>query len=766
MANERTRNSVGPFQLRVESGRLIAPNEVASKIENMYLTDEGSLRSVEGPTTYQPTYPVAVTADPDPGMDFARSAGVYHCVLQNGERDVLLWHVVYQGSPTTLSVIQEHKGWDVNAGSPYGTTLLAPNGVAAQVNADLEISLRPQFPTQFESTPDGVVIVPQGGIAYFYDGTVIAPLGFPEKPGSPSGEGPRTEGLSASPGGTGPNNTGYSHRGTNATSIYTELPRISSKSTTLNRPFGTCRVGTTDYSDVITPGGAGAGLKKNTYGGVLREGSWKCAVQFVDRWGNLSALSAPSGDVRLEKMENADGDSEYKYGANLSIENFKFQFLWSGIDTGPSHCVGRILYRTKDLLNSGDSKYYELPSNFGGGFLEFSTIPDNLTDSFPDDTPDASLLLESVNYVPVPEFKLCRVAFSRLWIANFKDQPGALRYSVIGKWGTFEEDALIFPDPTGNEVTGLWPTDQGLLVFTCSSTFLFTLNSDGDGFRASTLSTTIGCVAPSSLKTMRNGRTVWLGEKGFYSYSGTSLDPISIVIQPTIARINVSRRKQSVAALDKEMDEYRCWVPVDGSTTNNLCLVYDGEGWRQRTDVQATSVCVTKDHRNYMLAVGEVAKSGGTDHSLWLLDRQALSYTRASARESIVQTAWLRAIQSRRRSTLLTVYIWMRATEKGDLTVEAYRDWRESPIIETTAGASNPPKLYAEEDPPSFWDDTVVGSAGASWVRRRPFWVKVDFHMPSCEVFKLKFKYTGDWEFVGMLFEDHDVHGGGVQVAP
>ena len=769
MANERTRNSVGPFQLRVESGRLIAPNEVASKIENMYLTDTGSLRSVQGPATYQPTYPVAATADPDPGLDFARSAGVYHCLLQSGERDVLLWHVVYQGSPTLFSVIQEHKGWDVNAGAPYGTTLLAPSGVTALVNADLEISLRAQFPTQFESTPDGVVIVPQGGIAYFYDGDVIAPLGFPEKPGAPSGEGPITTGLPTTPGTTGraPNNFGYAHRGTDYTTplIYYSGTGAS-QSIPLPYPFGKCNIGTTTFSDVISPATGGGVVGKNTYGGVLRAGNWKCAVQFIDRWGNLSALSPPSGGVSLEKMENADGESSFKYADFLPIDNLKYQFLWSGIDTGPNHCVGRILCRTKDLLNSGDSKYYELPSNFGGGFFEFSTIPDNITSSFPDDVPDSALITEALEYVPVPEFKVCRVAFSRLWIANFKNQPGAVRYSVVGKWGTFEKDSLVFPDPTGDEVTGLWPTDQGLLVFTASSTFLFTLNSDGDGFRAATLNTTIGCVAPSSLQTMRNGQTVWLGGKGFYGYSGTTLDLLSTIIQPTINKINAARSRQAVSAIDHEMDEYRCWVPTDGSTTNNLCLVYDGEGWRQRTDVKATSVCVTKDHRNYMLAVGEVAKSGGTDHSLWLLDRQALSYTRASARDSVVQTAWLRAIQSRRRSTLLTVYIWMRATKKGDLTVEAYRDWRESPIIETTAAATNPPKLYSEEDPPSFWDETVAGATGAAWVRRRPFWVKVDFHMPSCEVFKLKFKHPGDWEFVGMLFEDRDVHGGGVQVPP
>ncbi len=590
MADERTRNSVGPFQLRVESGRLISPNEVASKIENMYLTDTGSLRSVQGPVPYQPTYPVAATADPDPGLSFQRSAGVYHCLLQGGERDVLLWHVVYTGSPTNLSIIQEHKGWDVNAGAPYGTTLLAPAGIPAQVNADIDLSLRAQFPTQFESTPDGVVIVPQGGIAYFYDGDVIAPLGFPERPGSPSGEGPRTDlSIGTDP---PPNNIGYAHRGEKP-GVFPTITNAAGGQPFVTMPFGfgNCRVGTAEFSDTL---GAEQNQQKNAYGGFLRAGNWKCSVQFIDRWGNLSPLSAPSGDIRLQKMENVDTRSSHAYLQDESADSMRYQLLWTGIDTGPNHCVGRILARTKDLSNSGDSNFYELPSNFGGGFLEFSTIPDNITDTFPDNVPDTSLITEVTDAVAVPKFKLCKVAFGRLWIANFDNEPGALRYSILNKWGTFEKDALIYPDPSGNEVTGLWPTDQGLLVFTDSSTFLFTLNSDGDGFRASTLSTTVGCVAPSTLKTMNNGQTVWLGEKGFYSYSGTTLDQLSIVIQPTIRKINIARRRQAIAAVDLEMDEYRCWVPVDGSTTNNLCLIYDGEGWRQRNDVKATSVCVTR----------------------------------------------------------------------------------------------------------------------------------------------------------------------------
>ena len=93
------------------------------------------------------------------------------------------------------------------------------------------------------------------------------------------------------------------------------------------------------------------------------------------------------------------------------------------------------------------------------------------------------------------------------------------------------------------------------------------------------------------------------------------------------------------------------------------------------------------------------------------------------------------------------------------------RDWRTVPVVETTAVSAVPPTLYAPEDPPPFWNEALLGTADV-WEKRRPFWLKVDFHLPSCEVFKLRLKYAGDWEFLGLFFEDRDVHGGGVQVPP
>lgn len=758
MSDERGRRLVGdgprPLNVRIESGRLVTPNDVASKIENMELTPEGTLRSIDGPLPYIPAYPANNKAGYVPGPPIAAPTygdmhGVYHCLLEGGKRDVLLVH--------TGNTVSAHQGWDTSA--PYDV-LLGPAASTPDLVAPIDMDSRPRFPTQFESTPDGVVIVPQGTRAYFYDGYIVAPLGYSssEIPGPPQAKGPNSVGTVSSV----PNSGGYSHRGGSSTLTG---PTIAGNSSNMQAVYGRCRLGFTRKSDVITAGGS----DKNILGGILDPGTWRAAVQFVDMWGNLSPLSPSSGDATLDAMENIDADVAGAYFADpaadaVPIDLFRFQIAWSGVNGGPDRTIARKILRTKDTVRNPDT-FYEVPTNAGGGFLEFATMPDNVSTIYPDNTPDGWLITEATLVDPVPTFKLCRNAFGRLWIANFEDAPGGLRYSLPGKWGTFPKDEIIFPDPTGSEVTGLWPVARGLLVFTETSTFIYTVNDAGDSFKGATMHPSVGCVAPSSIGTLPTGVTIWLGQKGFYAYDGQTIKPISRDIQPTIKRINVARRMQSTAAIDKVMGEYRCWVPHDGKRGNNLCLVFDGEGWRQRTDVVAASVCTTKDHRNYQLAAGTAVPSGGSAaNGVWLLGRSSLDFP-IQARDAVIETAWLKAMRSRSRSTLLTAYIWLRATRKGDLLVEAMRDWRNVPVVETTAVLTSPPKLYAEEDAPPFWNETLLGS-GDVWEKRRPFWLKVDFHLPSCEVFKLRLKYTGDWEFLGFVFEDRDVHGGGVQVPP
>ena len=136
------------------------------------------------------------------------------------------------------------------------------------------------------------------------------------------------------------------------------------------------------------------------------------------------------------------------------------QVAWTGVPTGPDHCVGRIIYRTKDLVNSGDIKFYELPLNAASVATGFATLPDNVTTVYPDNIPDSFLALPIQEFVPVPKFKLCQIAFGRLWIGNIEGSEGMIRPSMPGQWGTFKKNEELYPDPAGGEITGMRRCDR------------------------------------------------------------------------------------------------------------------------------------------------------------------------------------------------------------------------------------------------------------------------------------------------------------------
>ena len=357
------------------------------------------------------------------------------------------------------------------------------------------------------------------------------------------------------------------------------------------------------------------------------------------------------------------------------------------------------------------------------------------------------------------------MAFGMLWIANWSGGEGVIRHSAPLFWGTFPKNTEIIPDPTGAHITGMWTCKFGLLVFTESSTFLVQPNSEGTGFRAATLNRKVGCVSPDSIDTLPNGLTIWLGDKGFYAYDGKEVKLISSdITDNVIRRINRGYRLQSCAAVDMTMGEYRCAVPVDGSIKNNLTVVYDGTGWRERDDVKMQA-----DATNT-----ETSASVPDMPSVWLLDHDGRGVFEADQHEGVVETHWLKTAKSFRRTTPLRVKIWLRETIKGDLSVEVYRDWRSHPLVETAVS----PQLYPTDDPPPFWKEEILGdthvdhmrpnSEGTAinnfWTKRRPHWVVADVMVPAAEVYKFRLKYTGDWDFVGIVFEELDSAGGGAKI--
>ena len=755
MAWDHHRILTGPLPLRTETGRFITSEGVGGRVLNMELTESGTLRAAVGPVEYHPadylddgggSLPVATNYS-------GPHRGIFHCKTEGGRREILLAH--FNGA------IKIHDGW-----VPTWRDLIS-EGLLAELTARLpEDDNRPGFLTQFEAAPNGVIIVPQGGRAYFYDGNAIAPLGFDAAPAPPSPLGPKStaQDIDGPGGGAGTftddaNTKGYSHNGRD-----------------LNQQMGVCRMGTLRSDVVDIASGVGNKLS-NPLGGILEEGEWRAALQFEDRWGNRSAVSSLSGPVRFAKEDNLT--KERKKDDNELANKLRLQVAWTDLDLGPDHCMGRNLLRTRDQLNTEVPGLFVVPPNTTSSELTSVTIADNVTEMYPDNTPDSWLVERAANLVPVPVFRLCRMAFGRLWVANTSDSPGLLRPSEPGFWGTFPANQEIYPDAGGAAITGLWAVAQGLLVFTESSTFLIKQADATDAtgslsFRAATVSPFAGCVSPDSIKTLPNGETVWLGREGFYSWNGEAVRLISTDIKDTvIRRINYARAQQATAAVSTKMGVYRCWVPVDGSTTNNLGLEYDGTGWRELDYITVHAVCTTNDRRQYMLALGEVetveTPSGHT--SVWLLDHEGKGTQTPAARDSIVESAWLKNGRSEKRNSPMRVNLWLRETSSSSLdSVEVMRDWREHPLMSATGV---PPKLHPTDDVPNFWGTAVMDGtydnamAGTNipvhYHRRRPNWVKMDLLVPSCEVFRIRIRHQGDWDFIGMSYEDIHRDGGGAK---
>jgi hypothetical protein len=696
----------GILPLRTESGKTLGPVEVAAEIQNFEVTSQGTLRTVRGPIPVYPDYGDQLS------YSYGNVHGVFHALLKEGKRDVLLAHFgdkvyVYDGwdqSPPTSP-------WRVIIGSTTGT----PPGVAAE----LVDTTTPQFPTQFELVSNGIVIMPQNGSrAFFYDGEVCTELGYDAAPGAPYAYGPDSTTTTLADM-AGDDNGGFDISGE-----------------TMQEFFGKGRLGT-------------VGTEYNENGAaeyVLKASRYAYAYRWVDRWGNMSPLSARSNTINWRKQSAEDFGDSADATSSLADARLK-QLTLANVQPGPERTIGRDVYRTRDLLNSGFADLYNILSVSGGTVsANKATIPDNSSTLFPDNNPDSWLVLSAEETDPMPAVRFGRLAFGRMWY-NPVSNPSALIGTLPGRWGTPERNQIIFPDASGGALTGAWPTQGGLLVFTQTSTFLLVPFDDGIGFRAATLDASKGCVAPSSIANLPNGTVMWLGREGFYLYDGQQIVLASEAVRELTERINAGRALQACAAVDPTTREYRCWVPIDGSRENNLCLIWDGDGWRRRTGENLVSVCVTKDHRSAMIGGGIVNKGNG----VFVLDRESNAYT-APTRESVMETTWLEWPRSRERKSPMSVYVLLREYSNATFEVEVYRDWRKTKAVYTTKAT----QMVSPEDVPALWGTTEWDQAAEpnQWVKRRPFWKQLDVYVPSCETYKIRISTTAKIEFVALSVDE------------
>ena len=752
------------LQIRGATDAVLGPEELGGEIKNFVRTDEGTLRTVVGPAFYQ-------------DITFVMGSSPY--VFTDGDIEGVFAHRLHSGRSILLAqygqAIYEHQGWRLpivvwkkilSGSEPYSDGLMGQ---------PLRQYRSPDFLTQFVGTPTGVVIVPQDddgyGRALFYDGDYLAPLGFSEAPSAPNGSGPgvRSSGGSSRFEDAG-NGTGYYVSMNHA--VDNDAP---SGQITMPPVYGPNRLGTVSPNATNNTGVGGA---SNPHGGQMSSGEWRCKAQYQDRWGNRSPLSAPSNGVITNVEENLS-DGRSRKDLKRSGDRMKIQVSWQLADSAPPehYVVGTNLYRTRDIGATGDSMYYHILDYATGGQLARTTLPGTVAKVYPDNIPDSWLVAPAVEVEAMPEFKVACYSLGRLWVGNIKGDPGRIQPSMAGLPGTMEANRRIYPD-TANDITALHTVPGGLLAFTRTSCF-FLRPDDNGGVYLNSVSSKVGCVSPDSVATMLNGAVIWLGVEGFYGWAPGDVAPTPLGQEKklTFSRINRTWDKRACALVDSRTGEYRCWVPMDSSTTNNLCLVFNGETWSTRDDVNAQAVCTVPDQRRYSLAFGTTAVEKQPSltleerQSVYVLDHDKDSVFRAASgtREAVIETAWMRTPVSDTKAGVSRLLVLLRETVKEDFKVEVFRDWRERPIQTYNYSDTQSPLKYPDDDEASYWGTAEVdgtlrrvtledyrnnphGTDSVRWDVRRPFWQKVELYIPSCECFKVRLTFKGDAEFVGLKY--------------
>ena len=731
--------SIGPT-----STDTITPDEVFDSVLNLTRSDDGGYRSVPRVVPFLPASDGAApnNGTPDPNTPtYGRCYGVFHARVEEGQRDITLLH--------TDTQIWEFTGW-----SRSWRVLVGPAGTSPLLEADLPTPLSSDFPTQFVSTPTGIIIIPQGGRAYFYDGVVILPLGYQDVPPPPLAMGPRSSSDRFFPVPNEPffgvNDSGY---------VLDGLP--GHPPSTMSPVFRKGRIGT-----VSTPGNistlADSADSPAQVMGYLEPYRTRGVVQWIDRWGNLSAPSPESNEITFGRQPAMRMHSAAPYVVDwCQADLVQKQIAWDAVAPGPEGTIGRIIGRNKDLVNSGDPEMYQIPRNSTDTPNNYATLTDNLTRMYPDNIPDAWLFAPIVQVMPFPQVKLACMAFGRAFFANAKYKPGALYWSEIGRYGTVLKTSELYPSPTGSEITGLFSTGAGLLALTEEGAYLVTPTAEGFT-SAPVQGTPAPCSAPSSVRQIGNGGVVWLGPDGFYGFDGSETGYLWRGLERLSKRHDRAWLRRAVATVTGR-GEYRCWVAVTGSTAarNSRCYTYSGSEWHHRNEVYADGVCTTQDHRRLVVVAG---RDPVTDKDgVWVQDAAG------APRSSTLKTGWLGSTRSNDRRGVYVLRLQLRETgtpaSNGErITIQARKDYRAE-VVETVYVDRNYPalstKITKSAANPALWGTALWDASSSKWRRRRPFWITVNVDLPACEAVQFELTCSRRWEILAVSIDESPVESSG-----
>jgi len=174
---------------------------------------------------------------------------------------------------------------------------------------------------------------------------------------------------------------------------------------------------------------------------------------------------------------------------------------------------------------------------------------------------------------------------NQLFLSGVAITPSRVFYSNPGTPEVI--DYQNFFDVSNQDTTGVSALKSffgSLVIWKSNSTWVLT-GTGIETFVLTNVSPIYGCLSFRAACVF-NQNLWFLDRKGIFEFNGANVNCISTKMQPYFDVMNVqAAQTQAIMIHVKERNEIWCAIPINGSTVNNIILVYDylAGGWTTRT---------------------------------------------------------------------------------------------------------------------------------------------------------------------------------------
>jgi hypothetical protein len=171
--------------------------------------------------------------------------------------------------------------------------------------------------------------------------------------------------------------------------------------------------------------------------------------------------------------------------------------------------------------------------------------------------------------------KYMEIYNNQLFMAGFSGFLSTAYWSEIGEpEGVDPTFNAEFRTNDGDQIRGL-KTYEGSLIVAKERSFHRIVGDNPSNFLLQEISDQYGCVSNRTMITFENN-LLFLDPKGVVQYTGANITMLSNPIEPIFQRMNLSAARENAVGIHyREYNEVWFAIPVDGSSVNNMILVYD-----------------------------------------------------------------------------------------------------------------------------------------------------------------------------------------------